>query len=172
MAWVDRNAFALASYLDGDQQSNQYIYQPHMIQDGVVTPRTLELASNLVNRRDYYDSEALHAALCGTIGASAATSIASFIRHQDALPSWTTIIENPSTARVPEEQGALAVLVYGALERIARDNVTAWMTYMDRIDLEWQFVFNSSLARTPRKQAIGFTCQKFTQWCALNADLI
>lgn len=72
MAWVDRNPHALASYRDGDQQGNQYIFMPNTVQGAVVTPRTLELASNIIKMRSSFDHAALQAALTGTVGAPAA----------------------------------------------------------------------------------------------------
>jgi MoxR-like ATPase len=172
MAWINRNAHALASYMDNDQAGNPYIFQPNLIQDGVVSPRTLEYASNLVKRKEYYDEVALHVSLSGTIGEAASTSLASYIRHNDRLPSWRSIIEHPTTTPVPEEQGALAVLVYGALERVDRETISAWMVYLERLETEWQFIFNIALARNPQKQSVGFTCRKFAEWCSRNSDLL
>jgi hypothetical protein len=172
MAWVKRTPHCLASYRDGDQQSNQYIFFPNTIQGAVVTPRTLELVSNIVWARDKYDHTALHAGMAGTVGEAAATSIASFIAHQDSLPSWKEITESPMTARVPEQHGALAVLVYGAIERVTTDTLPAFLTYIERADPEWQCMFNIALARNPRKQAMAFACKAFAEWVAKNEDLL
>jgi hypothetical protein len=172
MAWVYREPHCLASYRDGDQQSNQYIFFPNTIQGAVVTPRTLELVSNIVWARDKFDHTALHAGMAGTVGLAAATSIASFIVHQDSLPTRKEIAENPLTARVPEDDGALAVLVYGAIEWVTTDTLPAFLTYIERADPEWQCIFNIALARNPRKQAMAFACKAFAEWVAKNEDLL
>ena len=186
MAWVDRTPHALASYRDGDQQGNPFIFFPHTGQGAVVTPRTLELASNIVWARDKFggtagkvDGTALHklsptliAALAGTVGEAAATSIAAFIAHQDSLPSWKEITESPMTAGVPEQHGALAVLVYAAIERVTKDTLPAFLTYIERADPEWQCIFNIALARSPRRQAMAFACKAFADWVTKNEDLL
>jgi hypothetical protein len=68
MAWVDRFPHALASYTDDGQSENPYIYQPKKMQDSYVTPRSLELASNIIAKRSEFDDASLIAALSGTIG--------------------------------------------------------------------------------------------------------
>jgi hypothetical protein len=172
MAWVDRNPHALASYRDGDQQGNQYIFMPNTVQGAVVTPRTLELASNIIKMRSSFDHAALHAALTGTVGAPAANSIAAFIAHQDSLPSWKDIIEQPHRTPLPVEQGALAVLVFGALERVERSSLPQFLDYISRAEEEWQTIFCLGLARSKTKQAMAFTCKAFSDWAVKNEDLL
>ena len=172
MAWVDRNSHALASYRDGDQQGNQYIFMPNTVQGAVVTPRTLELASNIIKMRSSFDHAALHAALTGTVGAPAANSIAAFIAHQDSLPSWKDIIEQPHRTPLPVEQGALAVLVFGALERVERSSLPQFLDYISRAEEEWQTIFCLGLARSKTKQAMAFTCKAFSDWAVKNEDLL
>ena len=172
MAWVDRNPYALASYRDGDQQGNQYIFMPNTVQGAVVTPRTLELASNIIKMRSSFDHAALQAALTGTVGAPAANSIAAFIAHQDSLPSWKDIIEQPHRTRLPTEQGALAVLVFGAIERVERSSLPQFLDYISRAEEEWQSIFCLGLARSKTKQAMAFTCKAFSDWTVKNEDLL
>jgi hypothetical protein len=172
MAWVDRNPHALASYRDGDQQGNQYIFMPNTVQGAVVTPRTLELVSNIIKMRESFDHTALHAALAGTVGAPAANSIAAFIAHQDSLPSWKDIIEQPHRTRLPTEQGALAVLVFGAIERVERSSLPQFLDYISRAEEEWQTIFCLGLARSKTKQAMAFTCKAFSDWAVKNEDLL
>jgi hypothetical protein len=173
MAWVKRNPHALASYRDGDQQGNPYIFFPNQMQGAVVTPRTLELASNIIKARNKFDSTALQAALTGTVGAAAAGSIAAFIAHQDSLPSWEAIMKAPTTTPVPDNEGAVAVLVFGAIERFkTREEVTAFYKYMERADVEWQSVLSITLARHKTKQALAFGCAAFKDWVLRNQDLL
>jgi hypothetical protein len=173
MAWVYRTPTALASYLDGDQEGNPYIFNPKKVMVGnCVTPRTLERASNVVWQRHQLDDDSLHAALQGTVGTAAATGVMSLIRHQDSLPSWERIIEKPRETKVPEEPGAVAVLVYGALERVTKETINAWVTYLNRMDPEWQCLFSIALFRNPHKQPIGFSCKQLADWFALNSDLL
>ena len=172
MAWVDRNPHALASYRDGDQQGNPYIFFPNVVQGAVVTPRTLELGSNIIKQREHYDHHSLHAALVGTVGEAAASSIASFIAHQDSLPAWRDIVEKPSTTPIPKEQGALAVLVFAAMERVDKATLTPFLEYIGRCDLEWSAIFCLAMARSTSKQNMAFSCKAFADWAAKNADLL
>jgi hypothetical protein len=173
MAWVHRNPHALASYRDGDQKGNPYIFFPNQMADAVVTPRTLELASNIVKARDAFDSTSLQAALAGTVGKAAAGSIAAFIAHQDSLPTWESIMREPTKAKMPESDGAMAVLVFGAIERFKhKDEVTAFLSYMDRADVEWQGVFCVHLMRSPTKNPLAFGCKAFADWVSKNQDLL
>jgi hypothetical protein len=145
---------------------------PNTVQGAVVTPRTLELASNIIKMRSSFDHAALHAALAGTVGAPAANSIAAFIAHQDSLPSWKDIIEQPHRTRLPTEQGALAVLVFGAIERVERSSLPQFLDYISRAEEEWQTIFCLGLARSKTKQAMAFTCKAFSDWILRNEDIL
>lgn len=175
MAWVNRTPQALASYRDGDQDGNPYIFNPTKVQDSVVTPRTLEIASDWVWQRDDLTHNSLRAALTGCVGQSASHSIMAFLAHQDSLPSWDSIINDPLGAKLPEEgnAGALAVLVFGAVERVQnKDEVTQFIKYLERAEEEWQCLFCISLAKHKRKQEMAFTCRAFAEWLAKNEDLL
>jgi len=172
MAWVDRNPHALASYRDGDQKGNPFVFMPSTVQGSVVTPRTLELAGKIILKRDAFDHHTLHAALTGTVGAAAATSMAAFIAHQDSLPSWKDIIEKPEQTPLPEEQGAMAVLVFGAIERVDKHTLPALLKYIGRAEEEWQCIFCLGLARSPSKQGMAFVCAEFAHWASRNVDLM
>lgn len=173
MAWVNRTPECGACYRDGGQDNNPYIYLPHKVQGAVWTWRTAERCSELVHKRDKYSHNALLAAMTGAVGAAAANSIAAFIKHQDSLTPWKDIMDNPLTAAIPDSQGAMAVMVFGALERIQnKDELTNFMTYLRRADAEWQCVFCIAISKHKQKQSMAFTCRAYTEWCADNQDLL
>lgn len=182
MAWVSRNPDALASYRDAGQQSNPYIFNPSVTGQGsVVTPRTLELASNLVKTRHLYSANALRVALTGTIGASATDSLMHFIRHHESMTPWSEIVANPRTAPMPPNVGACAVLVFSALEHIkTSQDLDAFMEYLSRKDAgydtdEFQVIFGVSLAgpnSTDAKRRLAFTSRAFAKWAERNEDLL
>ena len=173
MAWVARNPDCLASYRDGGQENNPYIFNPNKVQGAVLTPRTLALSSNLIKNRDKVDPSALEVALAGTGGAPFASSISHFIMYQKSMTPWADIMANPETAKVPDSDGALAVMVFSAIERIKDDNeMTAFMKYVRRMDEEMQCVFCIRMARDKRKQGFIFKCREFAKWAADNQDLI
>lgn len=172
MAWVDRFPHALASYTDDGQAENPYIYNPKKMQDSYVTPRSLELASNIISKRTEFDDASLIAALSGTIGEAAARDMQAFIAFQDQLPPWDSIINEPKHARIPDSSGACAVLVFGAVTKVDRNNIDQFMVYLDRLAPEWQAAFCITIARDPAKQAIAFSNKSFAKWVLANEDII
>jgi len=182
MAWVSRNPDALASYRDKGQHNNPYIFNPSVTGQGsVVTPRTLELASNLVKTRHLYSSRALRAALTGTIGKAATNSLLHFIEHHESMTPWSEIMANPKSARMPPNAGACAVLSFSAGEYIkTKEDLDAFMIYLARKDAgydtdEFQVIFGVSLAgqsSTDAKRRLAFTSRAFAEWADRNQDLL
>ena len=172
MAYVDRYPHCLASYLDGDQDGNELIFNPNKPQEGCLSPRVLEIISRIIRQRHLFDETSLYAAMAGIGGRPAAEGMSAFIRHQDALPPFADIESKPSTTRIPEDPGALAVLTFGLLERVTAENLGAILTYLRRADEEWQCIFCINLARHKTKSKIAFTNRAFTDWARDNEDLL
>ena len=172
MAWVRQFPQALASYTDGNQDDNPYIYNPRKQQTAYVSPRSLAIASNIVSQREVNGPEATIAALKGAIGESAARDMQAFIDYQDQLPSWDIILASPSTAAVPTSAGASAVLVFGAIQKVDKQSLTPFMQYIERFDSEWQACFAINLCANASKQPMAFTNQAFADWLERNEDLL
>ena len=172
MAWVKQFPHALASYLDGDQDSNPYIYNPKKVQASFVSPRSLERASNIVRARSEIDQDSLIAALSGAIGEAASRDMQAYIAYQDQLPTWESIIRSPRTTSVPESAGACAVMVFGAIAKLDTNNINPFMDYVGRFEPEWQAAFCINLAKSKTKQAIAFSSKKFADWVQKNEDLL
>jgi hypothetical protein len=171
-AFVDRYEHVMASYLDGGNDDNPYIYNPRKVQDSYITPRTLELASNLVNKRDKYTPDALIASLTGAIGEAGARDLQAFIAYSDQLPTKAAIIADPNNAPIPHMPGACAVLVYSMIAGAERDTFSKFMTYIKRLSAEWQATFAINIAKDSRKQAVAFSNADFGKWVADNQDLL
>lgn len=170
MAWVSRYRYCLASYLDGIV--NEFNFNPAEPQNNVVSPRTLELASRVILQRAHFSDDALRASLIGILGMPAATSIMSFLKFQEHLPSLKDILESPRTAIVPDQLGARAILTFNLLEYVEKDTLTNIMEYLRRMDEEWQVVFGVTLAKHNTKKQIAFKNRAFTLWAADNEDLL
>jgi hypothetical protein len=170
MAWVDRFPHALASYLDSGQEDNPYIFNPKRVQQSFVTPRSLEKASEIVSNPD--NADVLIQALAGTVGEAAARDIQAFVAYQEQLPKWEEIMDSPKGAKVPDSAGACAVLVFGAVMRIDANNIDRWMTYLERLDAEWQAAFCCNIARDSAKQGIAFSNKSFAKWVQENEDIL
>ena len=172
IAWVNRFPQVLASYTDGGQGDNPYIFNPRKTQNAFVSPRSLETASNIVKTRKDNDSDAVIAALTGAIGESGARDMQAYIEFADQLPTWEATIRDPKNTPVPTSSGACAIVVFGAIARIDKVTITPFMEYLKRFDAEWQAVFAINLSKTQSKQSIAFSCKAFSEWVALNQDLL
>jgi hypothetical protein len=172
LAWVYQFPQVLASYRDGNQSENPYIYNPKKPQAAFVSPRSLETASNIIRSRRFLDSDTVISALTGAIGESGARDMQAYIEFADQLPTWEATIKEPKTAPVPTSAGACAIVVFGAIARITKDTITPFMEYLERFESEWQAVFAINIAKTPSKQAIAFSCKAFANWVSKNQDLL
>lgn len=171
-AFVDRYEHVLASYIDGGNGDNPYIFNPRTVQDSYVCPRTLELASNIVSQRVNFSSDALIASLSGVIGEAAARDLQAFVAYADQLPSKASIIADPKNATVPQLPGACAVVIYSLISAAEKDNFSKFMEYIKRFDPEWQATFAINIARSTSKQSIAFGNKDFSKWVADNQDLL
>ena len=179
MAWVNRTPDCLASYRDNGQQTNPFIFNPTKVAMGAcVTPRTLELASNIVEAQDKFTANALKAALTGTIGGAATNSLMQFIQHHASMPTWAEIEANPHTARLPSSSGAAAVMTFSALDHVkTTPQLESFMTYIGRkgVDEEFQVMFGVGFAgptASATNKLIAFGADAFTEWAEKNQDLL
>jgi hypothetical protein len=172
LAFMRQFPQVLASYRDGGQDDNPYIFSPRKVQTAYFSPRSAERASRIVAVRSHFDTDTLIAALKGCIGEAAARDLEAFIAYQDQLPSWDSILTSPSSAPVPDSPGACAVLVYGAVTKVTKEAMTPLMRYLERFEPEWQAAFALTLAKSQAKQPIAFSSIAFRDWLAKNQDLL
>jgi len=172
MSWVHQFPHALASYTDEGQEGNPYIFNPKKVQTAFVSPRSLERASHILKSRDKLDHETQIAALTGAIGEAGARDMQAYVEYQDQLPTWESIIKSPKTADVPTSAGACAVLVFGAITKVDKQNISAFMEYLERFDAEWQACFCINIAKNPQKQSVAFASKAFADWVQQNQDLL
>jgi len=172
IAWVKQFPHALASYTDLSQRENPYIFNPTRAGMGaVVTPRSLEKASNIAKQRGALGDALTISLLSGTIGETASRDMQSFFTVVDKLPTWEAIIKDPAGAKVPEDTIAKCILVFSAITRVEKDSLDAWLTYVQRIELEWQALFATSVMKSKVKQAICAANKSFRNWCVQNTWL-
>ena len=172
IAWVSRFPQVLASYTEGGQNDNPYIYNPKRNQNAFVSPRSLETAANIVRTRKDNDADAVIAALTGAIGESGARDMQAYIEFADQLPTWESTIASPKTASVPTSPGACSIVVFGAISRVTKETIAPFMEYLERFDAEWQAVFCINIAKAVSKQSIAFSSKAFANWVAKNQDLL
>lgn len=150
-------------------EDNPYIFHPQAQREAFVTPRSLSMASFILNHRDGLTKTTLRAGLTGAIGESAARDLVAFIDLADQLPTIDSIKESPETALVPTSNSAVCMVVYRALAVMERDWVNSWVTYMNRLNKEAQGLFaNGVRAKNYHKKELLTTNKKFTDWCREN----
>ena len=168
-AWVKQFPHALASYTDPSQRDNPYIFNPTRAgATAFVTPRSLEKASHIAKRRDVLGDALTISLLTGTIGESAARDMQAFFTVVDKLPTWDQITKSPDTAKLPDDTVARCILVFGAITRVTKETLSDFMTYVQRMDKEWQALFATSVMKSPQKQPFCVTNKSFKDWAIAN----
>ena len=169
IAWVKQFPHALASYTDASQKDNPYIFNPTRAGMGaVVTPRSLEKASHIAKRRGELGDALTISLLTGTIGESASRDMQAFFTVVDKLPTWDAILNSPNTAKLPDDTVARCILVFSAITRVEKESLAKWMTYLQRMDKEWQALFCTSVMKSPSKQAFCVMNKEFKEWALAN----
>ena len=168
IAWVKQFPHALASYTDGSQKDNPYIFNPTRAGMGaVVTPRSLEKASHIAKRRADLGDSLTISLLTGTIGESASRDMQAFFTVVDKLPTWESVIASPTSAKLPDDVVAKCILVFSAISRVDKETLSKWMQYVKRMDMEWQALFATSVMKSP-KQAFCVMNGEFKDWALKN----
>ena len=64
------------------------------------------------------------------------------------------------------------MLVYSAVAALDKNNATPLLTYVERMEPEWQSVFCITAAKDKHKQDIVFSNKTFSNWLRENQDLL
>ena len=165
LAFVDKYPQVLASYLDEGEDDNNYIFNPRKGGNAsYASPRSLAMASAWVAAR--HKLPTTNALL------QSARDMQAFIHYQDQLPTWDSIINDPKNAIVPDGAGACSVMVYGSIQKIDKNTIDPFMTYLRRYKEEWQAAFAINVAKNPQRQMIAFRNAEFKKWVLDNEDLL
>lgn len=168
VAWVKQFPHALMSYTDPSQKDNPYIFNPTRAGMGaVVTPRSLEKASHIAKKRADLGDALTISLLTGTIGESASRDMQAFFTVVDKLPTWESVIANPTGAKLPDDTVAKCILVFSAIARVEKDTLSKWMQYAKRMDMEWQALFATSVMKS-NKQSFCVMNSDFKDWALKN----
>jgi hypothetical protein len=63
------------------------------------------------------------------------------------------------------------MLVFGAVQRVCANTITAFMEYVSRMDPQWQATFCLTLSKS-EKQGVGFRSEAYKKWILDNHDLL
>jgi hypothetical protein len=154
-AWAAMNPKAFASYLDGDQDDNPYIFNPARSGRQFVSPRSLAKCSVFVENKAQMTDNALTCALSGTIGEAGAKSLAAFIALESKLTPFPAVLASPMNVKVPDDVSALVMMMFEAVDSLkTQDELVRYMQFIERIpQQEVQSIFFTMMMRSRTKLA-------------------
>jgi hypothetical protein len=169
IAWVSQNPQCLASFDDGGQEDNHYIYHPNKPAMAFCTPRSLTKASSIIKHRGTLGTNATIAGVSGCVGESAARDMMAYAALADKLPTWDSIVRNPETAKLPADGDAAAsfITIYSALARVDKASFDPWMVYCQRMAKEFQAVFCLNVVKAPAR-SFALANRSFVLWATQN----
>ena len=163
----------LASYIDGDQNDNPYIFKPSMTSLSFVSPRSLAKADVIVRNRDKMTENSLKVALAGTVGASFAGDLSAFLSLEKSLADVKDIIKDPEGIEVPKDISAQLMIMFQAVDVLeTQDQLTKFMGFVDRIpSSEVQAVFFTMMMRNQKSIRLARNNQRIAEWAKNNHDM-
>jgi hypothetical protein len=172
--WVAMNPNCLASYLDGGQENNPYIFNPDKPALSFCSPRSLAKCDVTVRNADKLGNNMTKAGLAGTIGESAANMMASFIMLEKEIVSTMDVISDPMGVAMPEKPAALFMMMFSAVDDIeTQDDLTAFMKFIKRAKHEeLQSIFFTLLYNNKRTVSIAKNNAEVKKWAADNLELL
>jgi hypothetical protein len=172
-AWVAMFPRSLASYTDGDQKDNPYIFKPSMTSLSFVSPRSLAKADVIVKNRDRMTENSVKVALAGTIGASAAGDMAAFLSLEKSLTDVKDIIKKPDDIEVPKDISAQLMIMFQAVDVLStQDELTKFMAFVKRVpSSEVQGVFFTMMMRSPKAIRLARNNLEIAEWAKNNHEL-
>jgi hypothetical protein len=163
----------LASYTDGNQDDNPYIFQPKKMQLSFCSPRSLAKCDVLVKNRDRMTENSLMCALAGTIGQSAAGDMSAFLSLEKTLVDVKDIIKDPDGIKVPEEISAQLMIMFQAVDVLeTQDELSKFMKFVNKIpSSEVQAVFFTMMMRNTKSIKLARNNLQISEWAKNNHEL-
>ena len=162
IAFVNNEPRVMSSFLDYEKggmfegkdlsKDNGFIFNPKSTQLAYATPRSLVAASDILNTGlGVLDDDTLEAALVGTVGATTAQALSSFIRFGRDICEYARVIKNPDTAPLSDNPTAQLIQVFQFVTRVAdRTEAEAIVKYVWRMRAEMQSIFCNTVASSQR----------------------
>ena len=172
-AWVTMFPRSLASYIDGNQEDNPYIFKPNMSGLSFVSPRSLAKCDVIVKNRDVLGENSTMCGLAGTIGHSAAGDMSAFLSLEKSLADVKDIIKKPDTIDVPTDISAQLMIMFQAVDSLeTQDELSKFMVFVERLpSSEVQAVFFTMMMRNPKSIRLARNNQKIATWATNNHEL-
>ncbi len=162
IAFVNNYAQVMDSFLDYEKggkhegkdqaKDNGYIFNPRSMALAYATPRSLVAAADVLDSGDgVLDDDTLEAALIGTVGATTAEALSSFVRFGRDICSLDRVLQDPETAPLSDNPTAQLVQVFQFVSRVDnREDAEKIVQYVWRMRAEMQSIFCNSVAQSQR----------------------
>ena len=177
IAFVSNEPRVMQSFLDYEKggmfegkdlsKDNGFIFNPKSMQLAYATPRSLVAASDILDAGlGVLDDDTLEAALVGTVGATTAQALSSFIRFGREICEYSRVIKSPDTAPLSDNPTAQLIQVFQFVTRVAdRAEAEAIVKYVWRMRAEMQSIFCNTVA-TSTRVALFATINEFGRMLA------
>ena len=177
IAFVSNEPRVMQSFLDYEKggmfegkdlsKDNGFIFNPKSMQLAYATPRSLVAASDILDAGlGVLDDDTLEAALVGTVGATTAEALSSFIRFGREICEYSRVIKSPDTAPLSDNPTAQLIQVFQFVTRVAdRTEAEAIVKYVWRMRAEMQSIFCNTVA-TSQRVALFATINEFGRMLA------
>jgi hypothetical protein len=177
IAFVSNEPRVMQSFLDYEKggmfegkdlsKDNGFIFNPKSTQLAYATPRSLVAASDILDAGlGVLDDDTLEAALVGTVGATTAQALSSFIRFGREICEYSRVIKSPDTAPLSDNPTAQLIQVFQFVTRVAdRTEAEAIVKYVWRMRAEMQSIFCNTVA-TSQRVAMFATINEFGRMLA------
>lgn len=177
IAFVSNEPRVMQSFMDYEKggmfegkdlsKDNGFIFNPKSMQLAYATPRSLVAASDILNTGlGVLDDDTLEAALVGTVGATTAQALSSFIRFGREICEYSRVIKSPETAPLSDNPTAQLIQVFQFVTRVAdRTEAEAIVKYVWRMRAEMQSIFCNTVA-TSQRVAMFATINEFGRMLA------
>jgi hypothetical protein len=168
------NPSCLASYLDGGQENNNFIFDPAKPITSFVTPRSLVGASEVVNNSGKLGQYVTKAALAGLCGGAFAESVDAFMKMEKEWLKVTDILVDPENIAIPTNPAVLFHAMFNAVDTIdTQDELTAFMKFVKRLKSEEiQACFNSMVFESKRTAKLARNNDELRAWGMKNIELL
>jgi hypothetical protein len=163
----------LASYRDGNQDDNPYVFNPKKTQLSFCSPRSLAKCDVIVRNRDTLGENATMVALAGTIGLAGAGDMSAFLSLEKTLMDVKDIVKDPEGVKVPDEVSAQLMIMFQAVDVLeTQDELNKFMKFVNKIpSSEVQAVFFTMMMRNTKATKLARHNLQIAEWAKNNHEL-
>jgi hypothetical protein len=170
-AFVKQYPQVFDCYVDlGENEKNPHIFNPLTGNTkAFCSHRSIAQSSNIIKNRDVLGADATLTALIGTIGEAGARDMDAMLHVSDQLPTFESVVNNPSGAKLPEGAGAMFIMMFMLAGRVTKETMDPVMQYVDRVgkvSFEAHSLFITSVSSNPAKVSFAVMNRTFTTQAA------